>query len=514
MMKPGLKRFEMVFLALLTLATSACTTMEVTKETAEPQDSPGPEAVLNAGAYYVSSIFTNTLSALELIAATPEAKAGEWQGIKPYLSRLAADLPGVYFFVLPDGNYYSVTRDFTNLNLRDRPYFDSLFAGNPVMGFPIYSRSSGKKSALVAAPIVVDGKVTGALGASVFLDELNAQLNREFTLPQNYTWFVLDPEGVVMLDRESDFIFMSSLTQGGKSLQQAAAQALKSESGIMRYELEGSKFTHYRKLPGMQWRMFLVNIDEAAMVTPPQLKLSLERFVPALQQRLNRIDAELARLTGSRELSAGQELEIRKLLQSVIRENPDVVNAAFIDARGWLRQIEPTEYRNFENVDISGQAQVKTMLAERKPVFSSAFTAVEGFLAVDVAHPLYGGDGAFIGCVSALIRPELLVDTLLTQSAIPADYELWIMQPDGLMLYDQDKAEIGRMLFSDPLYAGYENLLKLGRTIASTPSGEGSYLFAAPGREEKVIKNAIWQTVMLHGREWRVVLAYRPYALE
>jgi len=511
MMRPGVKRFEMFFLALLALATSACTTMEVTKQAAEPQESPGPEATLNAGAYYVSSIFTNTLSALELVAATPEAKGGEWQGIKPYLSRLAADLPGVYFFVLPDGNYYSVTRDFTNLNLRDRAYFNSLFAGNPVMGFPIYSRSSGKKSALVAAPIVVDGKVTGALGASVFLHELNARVNREFTLPQDYTWFVLDPEGVVMLDRQSDFIFMNSLTQGGKSLQQAAAEALKSESGTMRYELEGSKRTHYRKLPGMEWRMFLVNIEDPGMVTPPQLKLSLERFVPALQQRLNRIDAELARLVGTSEVSAGQEGEIRKLLQSMISANPDVVNASFIDAQGWMRQIEPAEYRNFENVDISGQAQVKTMLAERKPVFSSAFTAVEGFLAVDVAHPLYDRDGAFIGSVSALIRPELLIDTLLEQSAIPADYELWIMQPDGLMLYDQDKGEIGRMLFSDPLYAGYENLLKLGRTIAATPSGEGSYIFAAPGSSEKAIKNALWQTIRLHDREWRVVLAYRPY---
>jgi len=85
------------------------------------------------------------------------------------------------------------------------------------------------------------------------------------------------------------------------------------------------------------------------------------------------------------------------------------------------------------------------------------------------------------------------------------------MQPDGMIIYDQDKAEIGKMLFSDPIYAGYGNLLNLGKRIAASPAGEGSYVFLAPALKDKVIKNAVWQTIRLHDREWRVVLAYRPY---
>jgi hypothetical protein len=336
-------------------------------------------------------------------------------------------------------------------------------------------------------------------------------LNRDFTLPENYAWFVLDSEGVVMLDRESDFIFMSSLTQGGKSLQEAAVEAMKNESGIMRYELEGSKRTYYRKLPGMDWWMFLVNVDSTDVVTPPQLKISLERFVPALQQRLNQIDADLAGIIQKSEVNVEKEEEIRNILQSIVSRNHDVVNAAFIDAKGWIRHIEPRDYLNFENVDINDQQQVRAMLGNPMPIFSSGFTAVEGFLAVDVAHPLYNKQGEFSGSVSALIRPELLIDSLLEQSTIPADYELWIMQPDGLIHYDQDKEEIGKMLFSDPVYADYGSLRKLGRDIASRRAGEGSYIFASPGAGEKVVKKAIWQTIRLHNQEWRVVLAYRPF---
>lgn len=110
-----------------------------------------------------------------------------------------------------------------------------------------------------------------------------------------------------------------------------------------------------------------------------------------------------------------------------------------------------------------------------------------------------------------MIRPELLIAPLLKQSSVPADYELWIMQPDGLIIYDRDQDEIGRRLFSDPLYADHRNLLELGKTIAASPTGEGSYIFLAPGHQEKVIKKATWQTVALHGRQWRVVLAHRPY---
>lgn len=471
----------------------------------------GPETTLNAAAHRLDGFFTHTQAALELIATTPEARRGDWPGIKAYLRRLATDLPGVYFFVLPDGNYYSVDLDYTRLNLANRPYFASLFAGQPVRGFPIYSRSSGKKSALMAVPITVDGKVTGALGASIFLDELHARLNRELALPPGYTWFVLDAEGNTMLDRDIDFIFMNALKQGGDSLRAAVAEALRHDSGRIQYEIEGIRHGHYRRLASLDWWMVLVQREGGAFTAPPRLALSLDRFIPDLQGALDGIDASLARLTAARRVGVDNDAEVRALLGALLAENPAVIEAALVDRRGVLRQIEPGDYRNFENTDISDQAHVVAMRQNPAPVFSAGFRAVEGFLAVDLARPLHQ-DGEFVASVSALIRPELLVAPLVRRSVIPADHELWIMQPeDGMIIYDQDQDEIGRLLFGDPAYAGYHALLGLGHRIARHDSGEGSYIFVAPAGGEKVIKKAVWQTVRLHGREWRVVLAYRPY---
>ena len=499
----NMKAIRSLLLALMLVGSASA---------AEPPDNPpvvGPETTVNAAGHYVDSIFANALASLELIAATPEARARDWSGIKQYLKQVEARLPGVYFFVLPDGNYYSVTQDYTNLNLSDRAYFESLFAGNRVKGFPIYSRSSGRKSALMAAPIVVDGRVVAALGASVFLDDLYARLNRDLALPPGYTWFVLDAAGNTMLHRDGDYIFMNALTQGSESLREAASAALKGESGEMRYVLGGPRRAHYRKLPGMDWWMVLARIEGEDAQAPALLKLSLDRFVQDLQRRLNRIDGSLAELIEKRQSNA--EGEIRKLLGAIINQNADVVSAAYVDREGVLRQVEPGDYRNLEGTDVSARDHVLAMLSTRKPVLSSGFSSFEGFLAVELARPLLDDKKNFFGSISALIRPELLIEPLLETSVTPPDYELWIMQTDGMIVFDRDSGEIGRMLFSDPMYAEYSGLLELGKTIASEPSGKGSYIFLAPGAKERVIKSAAWQTVALHGREWRVVLAYRPY---
>ena len=467
---------------------------------------------LNGAANHLDSIFTNALTSLELIAASPEAKSTDWKKIKARLKKITPNLPGVYFFVLPDGNYYTVTQDYTNLNLSDRAYFKSLFAGNQVKGYPIYSRSSGKKSAVVAVPIILDKKVIGALGTSVFLDELYTQLDRDFAISKNYTWFVLDNKGDTILDQNNDMIFTNIFMRTNKTMQETLSKTLTTKkSGTIKYEQKGLKYAHYLKLSNMPWRIILVDTDSSQIQDATLLNISLKRFVPDLQKRLDAIDNSTSRLIKTSNFDINNEVEMRKVLVSILDNNHDVIETAFIDLKGVMRYIEPRDYKNFEGTDISKQEHVATLRKNKVPVFSGGFKAVEGFLAADLAYPVYDSQKNLIGSISVLIRPDLFINSILKKNTIPDDYELWIMQKDGTLIYDQDSDEIGRNLFNDPMYAEYESLLALGKKIASTPSGKGNYLFLRPESKEKVIKNAIWQSVTLHGMEWRVVLAYRPY---
>lgn len=497
-----------IFIVLMTLGVLS--SGWAAENVAKPKD-VGPKVMLGAAAHYVDSILTDAMTSLGLIASTPEAKKGEWKSIKPYLTQLEKTLPGVYSFILPNGDYYTLDRDFTNLNLTNRGYFKSLFAGNTIKGFPIFSRSTGKKSVFVAVPIVVDGNVTGALGISVLLDELNTKLDKDFDLPSHYTWYILNSEGNTMLNKERDFIFMNPLSQGSESLRKSVKEALKHESGTMEYKLGNDREAYYQKLPNFEWWMFIALLEGKEAKAPQKLKLSLDRLVPELQKQLDKIDTSIAKAIGQKEVNVGNEGEVRKLLSSVLDGSPNIIDAVYVDTKGIIRQIEPSDYKNFEGSDISSQEHIITMLKDPQPLLSGGFMSVEDFLGMAIARPLYDSKMQFAGAVSALIRPELFITPMVSRSMVPIDYELWIMQTDGMIVYDLDKEEIGKMLFSDPIYKEYDSLQKLGKKIAAEPEGQGSYVFLAPGMKKKVIKNVVWKTVKLHNREWRVVLGYRPY---
>ena len=175
-----------------------------------------------------------------------------------------------------------------------------------------------------------------------------------------------------------------------------------------------------------------------------------------------------------------------------------------------MRYIEPARYRHSENADTRSQDHVAAMLKNPSPMLSSGFTAVEGSFAVSIAHPVYDDKKVFVGSISLLVNTYLLMDSLvdllmehlMTPAGISPDHEFWVMQPDGMILYDLNREEIGRMLFSDPLYAKHESLLELGKKIASSPSGKGRYIFFDTRVTKNSLKHAAWGRVRLHARAW------------
>lgn len=461
---------------------------------------------LRSATRYLDQLCMDTLHLLEQTAQSPEALSGDWNGIYPYLQNLSYRLPGVYFYVLPDGNYYSVSKGYTNLNLSNRGYFESLFQGNPVKGYEIYSRSTGKKSGLMAAPIYSDGKVCGALGASIFLDELHAKLNRELIIPQDYTWFVVNSDGLIMLDQDQDFIFMNVLTQYPESIQDAMTTALRSSSGSISYRIGNtSREGFYQKLPNLDWWMFLVKKEGEEVFD--KSSISIELVTSEVQAALKNLDADMLKLIRESKTDFSNEDGIRTLMSEMLLNRPSIVEIAFVDLSGKMRHIEPKEYKNYEGTDISSQNHVNTLHKTQKPVFSPAFASVEGFQAVSLAYPAFNRQGKLVGSLSLLINPVFMIDHIIKDINIPASHELWIMQTDGQIIYDLDTPEIGKNLFSDRIFRDYSSLQKIGKDIAMQRKGFGDYVFQATDSDEKVVKKATWKTISLYGVEWRVVIA-------
>lgn len=184
--------------------------------------------------------------ALQALAQTSDVLSGDWGAIKPLLAAVeSGPVPCVCWYLHPDGHYYSVDHDLEHATLEDRSYFPALMHGREVICNLIVSRSTGRKSAVVAAPIVRDGQTVGGLGASIFLEDLSARLDAALQLPDDMLYFALDDQGTEVLNTCPELVFTVAEEAGSLGLAQAARQMLAEPEGLVRFAHGGREHEMY-----------------------------------------------------------------------------------------------------------------------------------------------------------------------------------------------------------------------------------------------------------------------------
>jgi hypothetical protein len=421
------------------------------------------------------------------LADTPEARAGDWSAIEPLLLEAAnrAGAPGAWFYIHADGSYYRAGEGLTGINLADRPYFEGLFAGEPVTGFPLESRSTGVKSAFFALPVrSEDGSISGAMGMSLFLDAWQAGMSRALKLPPQLTWFMIDQNGLTILDRDAAFILMSVFEDGGPTLREAAMRAMASEAGEIQYELGGQPRSGvYRKLPGIDWWVMLAQVKPGSDTDiHQQLNLRLERIQRGVQAVLTHLDRAIVEALTPWQGRVATMDELAQVLK------------ALADNNSYLREVSV--------VDPGPGATL--------PTIKHASRLADGVFAAELMHPLRDGEGEVYGAVRSVIVPGDIIEQAAQEFLAPG-FEVWAIEQDGTHIYDANEEEIGRNLLTDPLYAGMGSLLEMGERMQREPEGTGEYVFMSAFSGQKSVKVARWVSAGLHDRAWRLVLVYRPY---
>ena len=147
--------------------------------------------------------------ALQLLATSEAARSGDWEQIKGPLGEVGQrHIPGLNWFALPDGSYWSVQEGRATGNLATRPYFPRVLAGNPVLGELVVSHATGKSVAIIAVPIIrPDHAVIGVLGSSVYLDQLSTRLQEELGLADLPIFYAFDATPLLALVYDADLIF-------------------------------------------------------------------------------------------------------------------------------------------------------------------------------------------------------------------------------------------------------------------------------------------------------------------
>jgi len=244
---------------------------------------------------------------------------------------------------------------------------------------------------------------------------------------------------------------------------------------------------------------------QQSQTDPPAILGILKK---AIDGSLKKIDGYLIVASKKAALGGLKGKKTERALGGLCRSVPGSIDCATVDPGGRMVAVMPAEYKKYNGTDIGGQEQVTRLQKTGKPVISNVFRSVEGIDAVDIEYPVYLKNRELAGAVSLLVRPDVLLASIIVPALEGLPREAWMMQKDGRILYDKDAKQIGLMLFEDPLYRPYENLLAAGRKIASDRKGKGSYEFLSVGKQGPVRKDIIWDTLELYGTEWRLVVVY------
>lgn len=196
--------------------------------------------------------------------------------------------------------------------------------------------------------------------------------------------------------------------------------------------------------------------------------------------------------------------QIRLKMAELVAGSDFVIEFSWVTPSGIMQIIEPPIYYGTQGTDISGQDHIIKTFDTKNPVLSNQFFAVEGFYAAVVIHPVVSNN-SILGGIDALFYPEQVLEMVMKPIFEGQDFELWVMEKGGKVLYDQDANEIGRDLFTDPLYAGFPELLAAGRKMDAEESGTTTYSFYKAGTMQTVTKLTYWNTFEMFGTEWKLV---------
>ena len=466
------------------------------------------QPLLNAFAAFSEEHIEGILRCLHILSSTEEVRSGEWDKMKRLLTEFSRRgiAPTAVWFAYPDGSYYTLEKGLTDLNLGNRPYFTSLLEGRDVAGDLVISKSTGRRSTVIAVPVIKEEKIVGAIGVSISLEEMSRMIEKKMALPKDMIFYALDAGGRTSLHRISSSIFAFPSDMGSKTLKEAVNEMLSKQEGVVRYDFFGRKVVAFKKskLTGWIYAMGIVQGAAGSGTMPPILS-ELENETKVA---LDRITTALAEASTDLSASGLEGADARDMLHNLCGGVPYAVDCATVDLEGHMVTVEPERYRKFEGSDISKQEQIVLVQKSRRPVISKVFRAVEGFDAVDIEYPVFSPEKEFMGSVSLLVRPDSLFSNIVTPVIQGLPVDVWVMQKDGRIMYDPDIEEIGRMLFEDPLYSAFPELLSLGKTIARKKSGSGSYEFLGKDLKGPIRKDAYWTTVGALGTEWRLVVTH------
>ncbi|PKD39356.1 hypothetical protein CWO84_16735 [Methylomonas sp. Kb3] len=194
------------------------------------------------------------------------------------------------------------------------------------------------------------------------------------------------------------------------------------------------------------------------------------------------------------------------LLESLLQRYPRGESFATTRAPGTIVAVAPGKYRQALGADTSQLEHNRMTLERGVPILSRIYQAPEGFPAVTMVVPIKQGK-TIPGFISMRIKPVDFLGGLLAEDTQTQKRTVWVVQDDGLLLYDSDPQEIGLNLFREERFNQIPELRQLAAEIADQDAGVGYYQSQSAGQSEPSRQIAAWVSLRpAENRGWKVVV--------
>ena len=235
----------------------------------------------------------------------------------------------------------------------------------------------------------------------------------------------------------------------------------------------------------------------------------LDTYLLTIEDQMKQINASV--WNAARELDGvpANDPSVKLALLKLKSEIPLAIDAGRVDKESYLAAVtnEAGEKTLVGTYVGSYQFTEEDFKAAGNTCLISGYTTFKnGERGVRIAAPVYDANGNFDG----ILQVPLDVDYLF---AGPAEvlkndygYTAWIVDTDGIVLYDDDTYEVGSDLTVETSYFT-PTYTKAVHTILANTSGQASYIHFTRGWVGIDQINAVWTT--LHpgvGTEWRIIL--------
>ena len=201
-------------------------------------------------------------------------------------------------------------------------------------------------------------------------------------------------------------------------------------------------------------------------------------------------------------------VDSQRLADSLQRIDGRVRLAGILDLSGKRLYNSPTDY-----FQASGEAPVirdapaaMRRIKSGEKFLSGTYLNKRNELVADYICPVKNRDDLVSGAVYIQIAVTELCRHFVTRSIADMPVNIWVMQTDGLIVYDTDPLEINQNILTGNYFLEYPTLIQLAGKIASSENGTGQYSYMSKGNKTILIKSAQWNSFTAGGRQWRIVM--------